>query len=469
MTATQPENVEEEYFLAGWPDLTLEEQLAKVAEVSDRPDHCLTESGEPSPALQKYLAYIDMEFARAAARDAEKYGEGAYAGAREAYMQAMARYEAIAFGDEFDHERLVGANDNQPAQNPTGFARVSTEDLMQKAFAPVQWVIPGYVPEGLVLLAGKQKLGKTWLAIDWGAAVASGGRTMGVQCEQGDVLYIDMENGDRRIQRRINAMWPFVPSRPDLSRLEWTSASPEIGPKFFASLDQWRDSVRNPRLVVIDVLQRIKPVGKASRNAYENDYAALTSLQQWATENGIAVVALHHLRKGGSSEDDPFEKLSGSNGLSACADTTLVLDRTSQGCTLYGRGRDVEEIESAVVFDKATFRWNVQGNVTEVRRSTERGNILRVLADAGEPMSPSEIANVTGTPSGNVRRLLMSMVKDDEVRKSGRGRYVHPDVTDQSHTPGNNGNKVTKEHTPHNKVTNESSSLFDDDGQGSKM
>lgn len=32
---------------------------------------------------------------------------------------------------------------------------------------------------------------------------------------------------------------------------------------------------------------------------------------------------------------------------------TLILDRNSNGCTLYGRGLDVEEIESAVTFDAA--------------------------------------------------------------------------------------------------------------------
>src|SRR5690606_35946020 len=79
------------------------------------------------------------------------------------------------------------ANDNK---RPAGFLRTRTDALMQTVFAPIKWVIPGYVPEGLTLLAGKQKLGKTWMAIDWAAAVAMGGRTMGIDCEQGDVLYI---------------------------------------------------------------------------------------------------------------------------------------------------------------------------------------------------------------------------------------------------------------------------------------
>ena len=111
--------------------------------------------------------------------------------------------------------------------------------------------------------------------------------------------------------------------------------------------------------------------------------------------------------------------------LSACADTTLLLDRDGNGITLYVRGRDVEEKESALKF--AAGIWNVTGDAANVRRSTERGNILAALEEAVEPMSPNALAEVTGMKSGNIRRLLHSMTKAGEVRKSGRGGYVHPE------------------------------------------
>lgn len=168
------------------------------------------------------------------------------------------------------------------------------------------------------------------------------------------------------------------------------------------------------------MLQRIKPAGKPGQNSYESDYEAMEGLQRWATERRIAVVCLHHTRKGGA--DDPLEALSGSNGLSACADTTLLLDRDGNGITLYVRGRDVEEKESALKFVAGV--WNVTGEAADVRRSDERGNILAALEEAVEPMSPNMIADVTGMKGGNVRRLLFSMLKAGEVDKSGRGQYV---------------------------------------------
>jgi hypothetical protein len=111
-------------------------------------------------------------------------------------------------------------------------------------------------------------------------------------------------------------------------------------------------------------------------------------LQQWATENRVAVLGLHHTKKGGA--DDPLEALSGSNGLSACADTTIVLDQDQNGRTLYVRGRDVEEKETAVIF--AAGLWSVLGEASDVRRSDERSVIIEALKDNREPMTPTEIA-----------------------------------------------------------------------------
>jgi hypothetical protein len=310
---------------------------------------------------------------------------------------------------------------------------------MAKRFDPIRWIVKDYLPEGFSVLAGRQKLGKTWLAIDISFAVACGGVAMGaIECEQGDVLYLDLENGERRIQRRIDALYPND-QRPDLSRLEWTTEAPPLDKGLIEAFDDWRRSMPNPRLVVIDVLQRIKPIGNPARNSYENDYSAWVPLQSWATEHSIAVLGLHHTKKGGA--DDPLEALSGSNGLSACADTTLVLDRDGNGITLYVRGRDVDEKQDALDFSAGI--WTLKGEAAEVRRSNERGNILVTLEQATEPLSPSTLADVTGMRNGNVRKLLFMMAKAGEVQKTGRGLYIHPQnqhLRSETSDPGNNGN-----------------------------
>lgn len=309
-----------------------------------------------------------------------------------------------------------------PRFNPTG-----TNELMATVFPPIRWIVPGYLSEGFSVLAGRQKLGKTWLAIDFALAVATGGYALGsIECEDGNVLYVDMENGPRRIQRRIHRIYPNDAKRPDLSKLEWVMEAPALNAGFIDASEKWRRSVANPKFVVIDVLQRIKPAGNGKQNAYEADYNCFSALQTWATESRVGVLALHHTRKGGA--DDPLEALTGSNGLSAVADTTLVLDRNSNGTTLYVRGRDVEEKETAIRFDAGI--WSMLGEAADVRRSDERAKILEFLSDADQPERTIDIIAATGMKRNAADILLHKMAKAGEIIRPTRGLYVHKDRSD---------------------------------------
>lgn len=322
------------------------------------------------------------------------------------------------------------------------FALTNTVDLMLMEFEPIRWIVEGYVSEGFSVLAGRQKLGKTWLAIDFAIAVATGGVAMGdIPCEQGSVLYIDMENGNRRIQNRIAMLFPSEQTRPNLSWLDWVTEAPALDKGFIDALESWRMRTKKPRLVVIDVLQRIKPPAKANGTSYENDYSVWAPLQKWATENRIAVVGLHHTKKGGA--DDPLEALSGSNGLSACADTTIVLDRDQNGITLYVRGRDIEEKESALSF--ISGNWTLKGDASKLKLSSERQAIIEALQGADEALSPQDVADATGMSNQNARQFLVRMAKAGEIIKVKRGRYMRleSDSSTASHDTSHNGHIVT--------------------------
>ncbi len=118
-----------------------------------------------------------------------------------------------------------------------------------------------------------------------------------------------------------------------------------------------------PRLIIIDVLAQFRAGRGNLEGLYEADYAAVAGLQQLASEIGIGVLIVHHVRKG-TGDIDPFERVSGTMGLTGAADTTMILDRDGNGCSLYCRGRDVQEYEKAVIFNRDTCRWTIQGDAT---------------------------------------------------------------------------------------------------------
>ena len=101
----------------------------------------------------------------------------------------------------------------------------------------------------------------------------------------------------------------------------------------------------------------------------------------------------------------------------------LVLTRDGNGTTLHGRGRDIEEIKDAAVFERETCLWRIVGKAADVRRSDERATIVAVLKEATEPLSPREIADLSGHPYESVRMMLTRMVKSGEINRAGRGQY----------------------------------------------
>lgn len=296
---------------------------------------------------------------------------------------------------------------------------ITAADLQGKAFAPVRWVVPEMIPEGLTILAGKPKLGKSWLILDVALAAAQGGWTLGDRhCIEGDVLYAALEDGQRRLKERMRKVcntkaWP--------SRLTFCTEMSSLNEGGADFLREWIAQATDPRLIIIDTFAKVRPTSSKTDTQYESDYRATGALKAIADQTGVAIVIVHHVRKMGA--DDPFDTVSGTNGLTGAADTIIVLQRDGGGVVLHARGRDIEEMELAIQFQKDTCRWRVLGAAHEVRRSAERTAILVALKASDEPMTPLEISDVTGHARIATRKLLLGMARDGEVVKHGKGKY----------------------------------------------
>jgi hypothetical protein len=335
------------------------------------------------------------------------------------------------------------SDDFVPVQAADFSKLVTAVDLWNMEFPPIRYVVPGYITEGLTLLAGRPKLGKSWFVLDMALGVAFGGITLGgVQCEKGEVLYLALEDNARRLKSRLQKVWQTETLRgvPIPDGLTFATEWPRANDGGIVRLREWLEDHPAARLVIIDVLAMFKGLAKGKEQTlYEADYHAIKELQALASERSVAIVVVHHTRKS-AAEVDPFEKVSGTLGLSGAADTVLILDKDQNGATLYGRGRDIEEIETAVQFDRNTCRWIALGQADDVRRTDERKEILTVLLTADKPLSPRGITLATGKQRNAVDQLLFKMAKSQEVLKSGRGRYIHPDRDDliEADTPSPN-------------------------------
>ena len=319
---------------------------------------------------------------------------------------------------------------------------VSADALATTVFEPITCIVPGYIVEGLTLLAGKPKAGKSYLALNIAYAIATGGQVLGAEVEQGDVLYLALEDNERRLQRRLDQIEPF---RDKPKRLHFATQCNRLDKGGLEAIESWCKSVKKPRCVIVDVFGKVRAEKRRDESPYDYDYRTMVPLKDLADRFGIAVIVIHHLNKR-QDIDDPLDAVSSTTGLTGAADSILILANGPQGPTLIGKGRDLEDIETALRFNHARGLWTALGDATEVRRTDERNVILEALLEAEsvtlpitsecnpaaqssgyfEPMSVTSIADATGLKSTNIRVLLGKMVKAGEVCKAKRGRYHHP-------------------------------------------
>ena len=213
---------------------------------------------------------------------------------------------------------------------------LTAAELQRKQFPAISYVIPGLIPEGLSILAGRPKVGKSWLALDVGIAVAAERLCLGEhKAISGDVLYCALEDNPRRLQRRIDKILsPFTTQWPQ--RLTLATAWQRLDKGGVEDIKQWADSVATPRLCILDTLAGVRPI--RTRDGYTEDYESLAALHRMASERGLAVLVLHHTRK--MEAEDPIDTISGTLGLAGCADTALVIGRTAAGNNaLHSRAR----------------------------------------------------------------------------------------------------------------------------------
>jgi hypothetical protein len=176
------------------------------------------------------------------------------------------------------------------------------------------------------------------------------------------------------------------------------------------------------KLVIIDTLIRVRPRRGKSGDVYEEDYESIAPLKRVADEFNVALLVVHHTRK--MTADDRQDMVSGSNGLAGAADTTLVLVREPQGPTLWGRGRDVEDMEHAMRFDPAHCLWSIEGDADARRERHALREILEAMLPYERGSAPGQIAKLLKQPVAKILDAMVRLEREGMVFNGGNGIYV---------------------------------------------
>lgn len=225
------------------------------------------------------------------------------------------------------------------------------QTLFEQPVEPVDFIVEGLLAPGLYILGGSPKVGKSWLALQLCLAVCGGTSFLGRATHQSEVLYLALEDGPQRLHSRALRLTQTAPSG-----LYLCGQALPIGQGMEQQLEHTLDEHPGIRLVILDTLQKVRCVS-GSGMSYGSDYQDAATLKSIADRYHVCLLAIHHLRK--LPDEDPFNRLSGTNGLTGAADGTLILVRPKRQenmAVLTATGRDIEDQEEALEFDDC--RWN---------------------------------------------------------------------------------------------------------------
>ncbi len=226
----------------------------------------------------------------------------------------------------------------------------SCEEIMTTLYKPIEFAVDGLLAQGLYILAGSPKVGKSWLALQLCLAVAKGEKLLERETQSGTALYLCLEDGYERIQKRLYELT----DKPS-DKLFFSIMADSIGCGLEQEIEKFQSVHNDLRLVVIDTLQMVR---SETESTYGSDYAELLPLKALAQQLGISIVLVHHLRK--AADKDPFNMVSGSTGLNGCVDGLLVLmkaKRSTNQATLHCTGRDIEDTE--LLLTRQGAKWTV--------------------------------------------------------------------------------------------------------------
>ena len=296
---------------------------------------------------------------------------------------------------------------------------IDGETLMNRPLQPLSFVVDTLISQGLHILAGSPKVGKSWLALWLAVTVAKGEEVWKMSVKQGTTLYLCLEDSQLRIQNRLFEITDDAPAN-----VHFCTECSTLGRGLEEQLENFVSEYPDTVLVIIDTLQMVR--GSNYDCTYANDYRDLSVLKKIADKHQIAILLIHHLRK--EKADDVFNRISGTTAISGAVDASFTLVEEQRGsgrARLSCIGRDIEyrELELCRNADNV---WEVTADSYQ-QPELLGGRIIFLLSELlcdcpkfiGTPTELAQRIDPDGkegvTPKNVSRKILQSIAALSEI------------------------------------------------------
>lgn len=255
-----------------------------------------------------------------------------------------------------------------PETKARGLQTITAAQLEEKEIEPTSFIIDGLLPCGLCVIAAPPKTGKSFLCLDIATKVATGAEFWNRKTSAGSVLYMALEDSEDRLKKRLHLIKAEMPQTLHIT----TESQYTITNGLLDALQEWINDHDPTKLIIIDTLARVKGAGVPGLDAYHSDYQQFSPVQKFAMKNKVCIVLVTHLSKQkGLATDDPFERITGSNGLFGVADASWIFSgKREQEQELLISGRDIEYQQYQI--KKEDMCWKLIGSVEQIEEQKAR-------------------------------------------------------------------------------------------------
>ena len=313
----------------------------------------------------------------------------------------------------------------KPERKKLEIETITAYELANMDIPDVKWFVPDLIPEGLTLLAGAPKIGKSFFAWNIALAVAEGGIALSEKPIETprNVTYMAMEDPLPLLAERLHLMCPEgVPNNVHIANDFFGLKFDDNGLELIPDLLDKTES----EMLIVDTWGHVKPNPQnKGGTSYDNDYAALIPVQRFAHEKNIAIILVTHTTKG-KDPDNPYNDIQGSAGMQAGCDSMLMIAREEGNTILRVMGRRILENEYAMTLDDGI--WKLEGDADEFKMIEEQRTLLTFIRDAGnEGIRQMALVDLTGRKQSNVSNSLKSMLENGVISRHGKqGAYFAP-------------------------------------------
>ena len=258
-------------------------------------------------------------------------------------------------------------------------------ELQGENVEPPIWIVREVLPTGLAILCAPSKIGKSWMMLQLGLAVAEGKEFLDFKTNQSGVLYYALEDSKSRLKDRLNKM---LKDKKAPTALRFVTEADPVDRGLLDKIDEELRTFPGIKLIIIDTLQKVR--GRAMRNesVYSGDYREMAMFKEYADKHKVCMLFVHHLRKM-LDEADVFNMISGSTALMGAADSIFIISkkkRKDENATLSMVGRDIQQSDLVIAFTTLDYKWVVEGTAEEVeyrkeREEYENSDIVRTIKE----------------------------------------------------------------------------------------